>query len=274
MTSEQRRMKLNEVARRGVSVPVSAHPDLERAVPGRDTWAWSWWSYVRPRPTAAAWTDRPDTSPPPRRRGIDPARLSRPAWSGNRNAHRPQRPHRPRRMPGARNGRRSPRRISRHGSGPISLQATRRHRMPIWNATIRVMKDDQMRRQADQARARHPPPRSSVPSCSPIGPAGWTVVRWLLPGVGRRHGSERIRRRRESTAMTNRRHAWKGSTEAANDRPGGVAARCDRDRCRKGRRGEPADGQYLAQSGSALYLKTFSKRDTNYHCLYTNKTNK
>ena len=152
MTSEQRRMKLNEVARRGVSVPVSAHPDLERAVPGRDTWAWSWWSYVWPRPTAAAWTDRPDTLP-----------AAQEAWDRSRAfvAARLEREQERAQATEAAQAAEDARRQEREAIAAEDLKASIRADFFAGNPTAsdadfernyQAMKDDQMRRQADQAR--------------------------------------------------------------------------------------------------------------------------
>jgi multidrug efflux pump subunit AcrA (membrane-fusion protein) len=56
MNSEQRRDRLNSIGRRGIPIPQHAIADLDRDTPSPETRAWSWWSAVWSRPTAATWT--------------------------------------------------------------------------------------------------------------------------------------------------------------------------------------------------------------------------
>jgi hypothetical protein len=56
MTAEERRKRLSEVSRRGISVPPMVYADIERETPSHPVREWSWWSAIWERPRAAGWS--------------------------------------------------------------------------------------------------------------------------------------------------------------------------------------------------------------------------
>jgi hypothetical protein len=54
-TVDQRREKLNQVARRGVSIPSHVYAALDADTPPREVRAWTWWAHIWERPTGAGW---------------------------------------------------------------------------------------------------------------------------------------------------------------------------------------------------------------------------